>query len=164
MSKERTSFEKVCLSLDGEAPTDGTNKIASEVDVGTSQNAEAFLVLELAAASDLDNVDFWTSQTSDFLTAGAAGGSNANATQIKVTSDAIQAYDVYDGSISDLTVSSNTISTIDQPGVYRIALPDVKRYVNMQYDGNVGSGTSRYSLVIVGYDQQDSPSTEQTAY
>lgn len=128
-------------------------------DLGGAKTATAYLIVDNAAASDLANVEFWTSNASDFATSGtalAAVASDSTA-MIVVTSDmgSLVARGTLNSALSDLTVSSGSIANIVQDGLYQIALRNVARYVVMQYDSD-GTG-SRYSLAVVAEDLDRAP-------
>jgi len=146
----------------------GNNLIASiEADLGGATNATAVLIVDNAAGSDLANVEFWTSRASAFATSGTAlaAVSSDSTAQLLITSDtgSLAAYGTAGSAISDLTVSSNTISNITEDGIYFIALRDCSRYVTMQYDSD-GTG-GKFSLAIIGENLPEAPwAGARTAY
>jgi len=130
----------------------GDDLILNEIDVGTAQNGTLILIVDNAASSDVTNVNVWTSVTSDFLTSGMAGSDTTAATAVVVKSDTsnLAAEGILGASLSDLTVSTNTIATISEDGMYAVNIKDLKRYVNVSYT-SAGAGGS-IAAAFVGHD------------
>ena len=141
----------------------GADKILTEVDTGNSYNGTLFLTVNAAASSDaMALVEIWTSSASDFASSGTAlaAVTSDGTARVKIVSDAqglnmLYAKGVTNTAISDLTVSSNTITAIDEDGVYAISCPNVSKYLNVQYT-SVGIG-STVSATWVGHDIADGP-------
>ena len=147
----------------------GSNLILTEIDTGGAQNGTLVLVVDLAASSDMANVEVWTSTATGFASSGTALAAVASdgTAKVLIASDAqdalMKAEGASAGAISDLTVSSNVISSITQDGVYVIECPNVSRYVNVQYDSD-GTG-SKVSAVFIGHDLPEAPwEGARTAY
>jgi len=130
----------------------GDDLILNEIDVGTAQNGTLILIVDNAVSSDVTNVNVWTSVTSDFLTSGMAGSDTTAATAVVVKSDTsnLAAEGILGASLSDLTVSTNTIATISEDGMYAVNIKDLKRYVNVSYT-SAGAGGS-IAAAFVGHD------------
>jgi len=137
----------------------GSDLLVGEIDAGSAQNGTLVLVVDNAAGSDVRNVEVWTSLISDFATSGTAlaAVSSDGTAQIVLTSDTSNLYaqGLLGASVSDLTVSSNTISSITEDGMYVVNCKNVSRYVNVQYDSS-GVG-SKVSAVFIGHDLQEAP-------
>ncbi len=162
MGSERTMVPAArwaSLKEPGNADAQSSDNILNEVDTGGARNGVVILHANFAAASDITNVEVWTSAKSNFLIDGTTGVVSASDGQglCTLASDKsnLFAEAVAGGSISDLTVSANAISTIDQDGMYIIGVKNVSRYLNVQYDG--GTAGHKLSAVFIGEDPVTSP-------
>jgi len=137
----------------------GTDRIMTEVDTGGAENGTLVIVADFAAGSDVNNVEVWTSTVSDFATAGTALSAvpSDGTAQVTIVSDTSNffAEGTLGGSISDVTVSGNKISALNQDGMYVLSLKGVSRYLNVQYDGD-GTG-SKLAVVFIGHDLPEAP-------
>jgi len=145
----------------------GSDLIFNEVDTGGAQNGTLVIVLDNAAGSDQANVEVWTSSASNFATSGTALSAVASdgTAKVLIASDrsSFYAQGNLGTAISDVTVSSNTIANLTEDGTYIINLPNVSRYVNVQYDSD-GTG-SKISAVFIGHDLLEAPwAGARTAY
>lgn len=138
----------------------GSDVFLYELDTGGAQNGTLLMLLDtVTAASDMANVEIWTSNASDFGTSGTqltALTSDSRA-QILLTSDASTVYsiDVNEAGVSDITISSNKIAALNEPGLYAIAVKNCARYVKVQYDSD-GTGM-KVAQAFVGHDLAQSP-------
>lgn len=143
-----------------------SDQILTEVDTGASRNGT--IVLTIAnGTTTMKNIEVWTSTISDFLTDGTTGAVVASdgTGKCQLSSDASNLYakTVTDGAISDITVSSNTITEITEDGMYVIGVKNTSRYLNVQYDG--GSSDAYASVVFIGHDPVEAPwAGAQAAY
>lgn len=166
MSKTRVGTERFAMGMQsGAATASGTDRIGVEVETRLAQNGTYILVVDNAAGSDLANVEIWTSSTSDFLTAGTAGAETDSDNKVDIISDTAHFYaaGVYNAAISDVTVSSNTVTSLTEDGMYVFAVKKLRRYLNFQYDGD-GTG-GKVTTVFIGHDLLESPqAAARTAY
>jgi len=132
----------------------GSDVLLGEMDCGGAQNGTLLLIVDNAASSDVANLDIWTSNRSDFCTSGTQRTAVASdgTRQIVIASDfsTIKSTDLRDAAISDLTISSNKISSITEDGLYAIAIRDCGRYLQVQYDSD-GTG-SKMTGAFIGHD------------
>lgn len=159
-----------CLAINAATGATGSDLILNEVDCGGAENGTLVIVLQNTASSDVANLEVWTSMASDF--------SNSSGTQLStVTSDGTRivliASDANDGNaymqgvlnaaMSDLTITTGTVSNMYEDGMYVFDCPNVARYLNVQYDSD-GTG-STISAVFIGRNLAEVPWTsERSAY
>jgi hypothetical protein len=147
----------------------GSDVIGSDVDMLGYKNATLLLVYSPTASSDLRNLEVWTSTVSDsFLVSGTTGAAVASdgTYQVTLLSDEsnFRAQGLSGGTISDVTVASNTVASIKQAGVYAFNLKNISRYLNLQYDAE--DATGKVVAVFLGHDADYSapPKAKQAAY
>jgi len=166
-----TEHEFSTLAICEATAAAGANKILTEVDTGGATNGTLILTVNASASSDaMALVEVWTSSASDFATSGTALAAVASdgTARVLIASDAqglnlLFAKGVTRASVSDLTVSSNTITAIDEDGVYVISCPNVSKYLNVQYT-SVGTG-SIVSATFIGHNVAEAPyNGARTAY
>jgi len=138
----------------------GSDVFFYELDAGGAQNGTLLLLVDtIAATSDMANMEIWTSNRSDFGSSGTqlAAIASDSCALIVLTSDASTVYsiDVNEAGVSDITISSNTISAINEPGLYAFAVKNCARFVKIQYDSD-GTGCA-VAQAFVGHDLMSSP-------
>ena len=166
-----TEHEFSVLAINEALAAAGTDKILTEVDTGGATNGTLILtVLNNASSDAMSLVEVWTSSASDFATSGTALAAVASdgTARVLIASDVqglnlLFAKGTTRGSISDLTVSSNTITKIDQDGMYVISCPNVSKYLNVQYTS--AGTTATCSAVFIGHNVAEAPyNGARTAY
>ena len=139
------------------ATASGSNRVCTEGDVGNARNGLLIIAADFAASSDINNICLGVSNTSALVSAGTAYPASDLA---DIVSDA---QNTVDSTGSDVTIASNTIATLDEDGIFVFHVANLKRYVNLQYDGD-GSG-SKFTAVLVATDLVDAPyAAARTAY
>jgi len=138
-----------------------------EVDTGGADCGQVILNCVFAAGSDIQDVEFWTSNVSDFGTDGTdlSAVASDGLAEVTIASDPsnLFARGLYRVAISDLTVASNQIEAITESGLYVITVRNLARYFKMMYQPT-GSG-SRVGAVFVGLDLPEVPyGGARTAY
>lgn len=138
--------------------------ISTIVDMGTCQNATAYIAYNYDSDSCIE-MAFWTSSSDTSLLSGTVQTATTNTVAVVVTSDDdhLGAWDSAGGKMSGLTVSSNMISSIASDCVIAVDLPNIRRYVTAQF---TGLGAVDYmSIVFVGRDAMEAPvDAARTAY
>ena len=159
------------LSINAALGAAGASKILTEVDTGGATNGTLILtVLQNTNSDAMSAVAVWTSTRSDFATSGSALAAIASdgLALVKIASDAqgknlLYAQGTTGGTISDIAVASNKITTIDQSGVYVISCPNVSKYLNVQYTS--AGTTATCSAVFIGHNVAEAPyNGARTAY
>lgn len=145
MKDKISNVRVIPMHLSAVTAAAGANKVCTEVDIGSARNATVVVVYAgAAAASDLDNIDFFSNHASSVVSSGSAG---ASSDLVTITQDT-------ENNTSDVTISSNVIATI-KSGYYTFFLKDLRRYLNMQYD-STGAG-SYLTVVVFAYDAMKQP-------
>ena len=142
------------------AVTANTSDLITAIcDMGDCQNATAIIDVDYTEA--VSGVQFWTSQSDTCGVAETQQTATTNTVQVLIASDddSLQAWA---GNTRDtgLTVSSNTLTGIDADGTIAVELPNIRRYLFMQYNGH-GSTTTMGATRAVASDR-GSPSERGT--
>ena len=148
----------------------GSDLILNEVDTGTAKNGTVVVTLNNAASSDVRNLEIWTSTRSNFATSGTALAAIASdgLAKIAIESDTANnsklfAKGIFNGTISDITVTSNGLSDLNQDMMVVINCPNVSKYLNIQYDSSGTGGI--ISATFIGHDLEEAPyAGARTAY
>jgi len=135
------------------ASANTSDLITTICDMGTCQNAIA--IIDVDHTDDLSQLKFWTSCSDSCIASGTAQSATTNTVAVEIASDddGLTAWNG-DTAITGLTVSSNAIELLDSDGTFAVALPDIRRYLVMQYNGH-GTGT-HFGVTFVGRDMQES--------
>ncbi|KKM08084.1 hypothetical protein LCGC14_1727410 [marine sediment metagenome] len=145
--------------------TAGTDRIGIEVDTGGAESGTIILcaTMDAAHASDISNLEFWTSNVSDF--AAKQGGSGTALSAVvsdgtalcTIASDASNLYsqDVSGTAVKALAVSSNSVTAVSDDGMYVFNVRHIGRYLNFQADLD-GAGTV-LTVVFIGHDLPSAP-------
>lgn len=157
--KTRLTDNRFSLMIHTTDDAQGSDRQFDCVDTGGAKNGTLVLIADFAAASDISNLEVWTSTRSDFgtegtqLTAIASDGLR----QVALTSDTDNFYakGASDAALSDVAINSNVVSDLTQDGMYVFALKDLSKYVNVMYD-SAGAGT-RLAAIFIGHDLDESP-------
>lgn len=160
MAKTRIRGQRFQSLANNAANTTSDNAVLQEIDTGGARNGT--LVVSYGYDSDqIANVEVWTSAMSDFATYGTALAAvpSDGTRQVELTSDAdtLASYDSNNAAESGvLSVTGSTISDLgaaDRTVV--IALKDLSRYVNVQFDGD--GTTTDWSVAFIGHDVLSAP-------
>ena len=133
----------------------GSDEIFAEADTGGCPNGTIVLLTNLFTSSDIYNVEVWTSNVSDFATAGTALAAVASdgTKLVPIVSDDsnLIAIGKTDAALSDLSISATYgISDIAQDGMYVINVKGLARYVNVQFDNNTAGNV--LACLFIGHD------------
>ena len=151
------SVSKFSLGARESTGATGSDLILQELDTGNANNGTLVLYVDtVPSQSDMANIQVWTSNVSDFsagsgtqITAVVSDGTRL----VEIVSDTrdteLYAILAFEDTVSDITVSSNKISTINEAAIYVITCPNVGRYVKVQYDSD-GTG-GKCSQVFIGH-------------
>lgn len=143
-----------------------SDAITTICDMGTCAHATAVIAFTYATSSDITDVAFWTSTSDTCGVASTAQVASTNTVQVQIVSDAdhLVSKDTSNNNVSDLTVSSYYISSIAASGVTVVDLPNIRRYLFMQYNqaGDAGVGTADLGVVFIGRDGQEQPDKPPT--
>ena len=122
------------------------NQSGTESDVGNAKAGTLIVSIE-KGSTGLSGIGIHTSNTSSFA---------ESATNIcTITQDTAN-------STGDVTVTTNAFD-LDTTGIYSFHVQDLKRYVNIEYDGD--DADSIISMILVAQVQQEAPYTSaQSAY
>ena len=147
----------------------GSDEILNEIDTGGCPNGTIVLTFNPYTASDIYNFEVWTSNVSDFSTAGTANAAVVSDGKklVPIVSDAdnLKAIGKFDAALSALSISATYgISDLAQDGMYVINVKGLARYLNVQFDNNTEKNC--FSAVFIGHDSPaGSPQpTATTAY
>jgi len=140
--------------------------ITTICDMGDCQNATAIVSYEYTSHS-LANLSFWTSNSDTCGVTGTVQTATTNTVAAVVTSDddSLQAWNG-NTRVTNLSISSNKISSLAQDCVVAVELPNIRRYLYAQWDAAGGTG-STMSITFIGRDPSgsDRPWTAaRTAY
>lgn len=142
--------------LNNFAVSDAADAIGTHVDMRTSRNG--LLIISKLGAGVLTNIGVYSSESNTFLTKSTAASS---ALVVPLTQDTRN-------SASDITISSNVITSITTAGTYIFNLASFKRYVNIQFDpatSDIGITRQNLTATVVGLDLEQAPSSDaQGAY
>ena len=161
-------ISKFAVGLRESTGAKGSDVFLKEIDCGSAQNGTLLLLVDtIVAASDLANIDIWTSNVSDFGSSGTqitAVASDSRA-QIVLTLDSSNVEQItdFENTISDVAISSNKITAINQAGLYVFNCKDLARYLKVQYDSD-GTG-GKVSQAFIGHDLLEGPfQTDRSEY
>ena len=142
---------------------DTSDLITTICDMGTCRNATAYLNFEYTTDA-LSQIVFWTSSSDTCITSetGQTATTNTVAVAIASDNDRLQAWNG-NTRVTNLAVASNVLGPVAQDCGIAVDLPNIRRYVVMQYNGH-GTG-STLGVVFVGRDMAEAPYTgARTAY
>lgn len=142
------------------ASVSASDKICTEIDVGTAQNGTLAIVVNYTEA--IKNLDIWTSSVSDFGSDTTAHAATTGVTEkVVISSDTSNLYackyksGANPSDLYGLSVSSNTIASIGESQMIVVNVKNLKRYLNVQYSG---FGTSTvWSMSFIGHDLEEAP-------
>ncbi len=140
----------------------GSDLLLTQLDANLAHNGTLVLLVEtVTSGSDLANLEVWTSSTSDFGSSGtqltAQETRSDSIAQVLITSDASNLFSTgtATASVSDVTISSNRVSAINQVGMYVFNCKNISRFIQVQYDSD-GTGM-KVAQVFIGQDVRDAP-------
>ncbi len=137
------------------AVTANTSDLITTIcDMGDCQNATAIVEFEYTTNA-IAELAFWTSASDSCGTSQTVQTATTNTVQVPLASDddSLQAWNG-NTRITNLTVASNMISSLAQDGVVAVELPNIRRYLYMQYTGT-GTG-STLGVTFIGRDPSGS--------
>ena len=137
------------------ASANTSDLITTICDMGSCQNATAIISLDYTDA--LDHIDFWTSSSDSCIASGTAQTATTNTVQVVLASDddSLQASSGSATAVTGLAVSSNVITSLAADGDYAVELPNIRRYLAMQFNGNGSS--SNVGVTFIGRDMLEAP-------
>jgi len=162
---QKTLSSKLIKLARAPAVTANTSDLITTIcDMGDCQNATAIIDVDYTEA--ISGVQFWTSSSDTCITSTTQQTATTNTVQVAIASDddSLQAWS---GNTRDtgLTVSSNTLTGIDADDTIAIELPNIRRYLVMQFNGH--GTTTTMGVTFIGRDPSgsDRPWTAaRTAY
>jgi len=141
ISRTRTvMLEKPCTISDAAANDSGT-----EADIGAANNGLLIITLDAKTAGTdaADNVGLYTSATSNFT--------EAAANRVTLTQN-------LSDSVASCTLTTNEITAgLSSDGVYVFEAANLKRFVNVEFDGVSGDTTSKWSVILVTTNIDEAP-------
>jgi len=151
---QKTLANKVVKLARAPAVTANTSDLITTIcDMGDCQNATA--IIDVDHTEDISGVQFWTSSSDSFIVAETQQTATTNTVQVAISSDddSLQAWN---GNTRDtgLTVSSNTLSGIDADASIAVELPNIRRYLVMQFNGH--GTTTTMGVTFIGRDPSGS--------
>lgn len=138
--------------------------VTSICDMGDCTSATAIITLDYT--DPVQNIDFWTSSSDTCIASGTQQTATTNTVQVELASDddSLQAWSTASAAVTDLTVTSDVIITLSADRLVAVALPNIRRYLAMQFTGTGSS--SVLGVTFVGHNSQSGEFGEgpRTAY
>ena len=128
--------------------------ITTICDMGDCQNATALIDVDYTEA--ISGIQFWTSSSDCATTACIASTVQQTATthtvlvNIASDDDSLSSWNAANTAVTGLTVATNTLTGIAADQVVAIELPNIRRYLVMQYNGH--GTTTTMGVTFIGRD------------
>jgi len=162
MPKGQVGFTLVKPARIAAVTANTSDLITTICDMGTCKNATAILNVNYTEA--LSQIVFWTSSSDSCITSATGQTATTNTVQVAIASDndRLQAWNG-NTQVTNLAVASNVLGPIAQDCGVAIDLPNIRRYLVMQYNGH--GTTTELGVEFVGRDMGEAPySAARTAY
>lgn len=145
--------------------------IGTEVDI--QEACGGTLVIVKSDLSDANNdvldLEVWTScsdHSGAMLVSGTSKTATTNTVKATLTSDAdnfVAWSTTQTTGLYSRTISSNKLATLDAAGIYVLNVPDLRRYVNIQFTGT--GVKSKLTAILIANGLADAPKrAARTAY
>ena len=153
MAKGLKSKTRTAAIANGASLESGSNKIFTEVDMGTARNAMIIVNFTLSGSETMQDFHVGTSVTSG--ASAVSGTANDDSDNCTIVQDTVNS--------TATTAITSKKCDIESTGIYIYNVHDCSRYVNVQYTGS-GTGSSA-TINIVGVDLEQAPhASAQSAY
>ncbi|HUS45349.1 MAG TPA: hypothetical protein VM219_04870 [Phycisphaerae bacterium] len=133
--------------------------ITTIVDLGGCTSATAIINMEYTTHA-LTSIQFWTSSSDIAAISGTQKVATTNTVAVDLVSDAdgLQAWNG-NTQVTNLSVAADTIATIAQDCTVAVSLPNIRRYLVMQYNGHGVSSTLGVTFIGDHVKSNESPYT-----
>ena len=124
--------------------------ITTICDMGDCQNATAIIEVDYTEA--ISGVQFWTSSSDTCIASTTQQTATTNTVAVAIDSDddSLSSWNASNTAVTGLTVASNTLTGIAADQTIAVELPNIRRYLVMQFNGH--GTTTTMGVTFIGKD------------